>query len=144
MYSVSNATAGSGAFVQCSAGTTQNQTSAANLTADTITPTNGTGDFVFNVAAIDFHTLYHTVTDANSHTPTFSAAVENKADDALTVCTGLTTEPSTLAEDNGYAVFKTTNTTQISFIYSGSQTSGGCTTHPTGTEQDASISAEFK
>jgi len=49
-----------------------------------------------------------------------------------------------LAEDQGYAVIKTTNTTQISFIYSGTQTSGNCTSFPTGTGQDASISAEFK
>ena len=83
--------------------------------------------------------------DANSHTPSFVAPVDTKADDANTSCSvGPATAPSTLAEDQGYAVIKTTNTTQISFIYSGTQTSGNCTSFPTGTGQDASISAEFK
>jgi hypothetical protein len=133
-------------FVKCSAGTSQNHTTASNLTADTLTPTNS-NDIEINGAAIDFHTLMGTATDANSHTPTFVSAVDTKGDDALNTCTAASappSPPSTLSEDNGYAIIQSPNTTQISFIYTGSQTTGSCTTKPTGTEQDASVSAEFK
>lgn len=118
------------------------QATAANLTTCTITAGHA-GDIVFCVAAISFHTLTATVTDANSHTPTALFSVDSKGDDADPSCT-TSTPNSTLDEDNGFAFVLPGNTTAISFIFSGTQTSGTCTTNPTGVAGWGAAAAAFQ
>jgi hypothetical protein len=55
----------------------------------------------------------------------------NSKDDAASSSCSTATPPSTLDEDNGRAYYvNASSTTQIQFIYSGTQTRGTCTNNP--------------
>jgi hypothetical protein len=102
-------------------------------------------DLIFTNASISWHTYMGTVTDANSHTPVPLFAVVTADDDAQTSCTNLNTPNSTLDEDNGFAYFQnTSNTTAVTFTFSGSQTSGVCTTSPSGVGGYSAVAMAFK
>jgi hypothetical protein len=119
-----------------------NQTTAANWTNVTLTP-SANGELSFYVSSIFFHTLTGSVTDANSHALSFIAAWDSKADDANSSCAHYT-QASPLSEDNGYALFyNTSDHTQQTAIYSGTQVSGGCTTDPSGVGQNSAVAAAF-
>jgi hypothetical protein len=116
--------------------------SATNLTTVTITPSS-TNEIIFNVTPISFHTLTGMATDANGHTPTPLLSVNNEDDDTGSSCTA-STQPDTLDEDNGSAFFiNTSDTTAITFIYTGTQVTGSCTSNPTGVGGWGSVSAAF-
>jgi hypothetical protein len=123
--------------------TVGSQTTAGNLTADSITP-NGMNELVFNMTGIALHSFTNTVTDANGHTPTWLAAVNPKDDDTGSNCSA-STQPSSLDEDNGYAVYINSNDTKaVTFIYTGTQTTGPCASNPAGVGGWWSASAAFK
>jgi hypothetical protein len=101
-------------------------------------------DVMFMTASVYWHTLMSTQTDANGHTPTFLAASMSKGDDAPTGCT-TGTPNSTLDEDNAYGFYQnTSDTTAVSFEFGGSQTSGGCTTNPSGVSSWGAAAIAFK
>ena len=129
-------------FVQCTAGVTGNQTTSGNTTTDTITPL-ATGHFLVNELAVDYHTMTGLVADGNGHTPLFLSAVDSAADNVGPSC-NFGSPASTLAGDNGYAILKTANTTATTFIYTGTQTTGSCTTSPAGVQWWSALTAEFK
>jgi hypothetical protein len=138
LASVSNATS----TFDKSASASNTQSSAANLTTVSLTPTN-TNEMVFSTASISWHTLQGTVTDTNSHTPVMLSSNNSKSDDAESGCTTQTAN-STLDEDNGYAFYNNaSDTNQITFIYSGTQTTGSCTGDPTGVLGWSSVAAAF-
>jgi len=139
LISVSNATS----TFDTSTNTSGNQLTAANLTTSSLTP-SATNEITFNVSTISWHTLTGTVADANSHTPQILSATMTKADDANNTClTG--TPASTLDEDNGFSFYiNASNTTAITFIYSGTQATGSCTTKPTGAGGWSAVAAAFK
>lgn len=102
--------------------------SDTNLTTCTTTP-SATGEFTFNVVAINRHTLQTMAADSNSHTPTPLMALNITNDDSGDTCSGTllgvtpsATLASTLDEDNGYAFYdNTSDTLAITFIYTGTQ-----------------------
>lgn len=110
--------------------TTNGPSVATNVTTDSITPPT-VGDLAMNVTSIGFHTETGTAVDANGHTPTFTEWNLSPDDDSQPPCTA-STPNSSLAEDNGYGSMISTDLLAITFIYAGTQTSGLCTTSPTG------------
>jgi hypothetical protein len=117
-----------------------NQSTATNLTADSITPAHA-NDIVFNMTTIALHSLSGTVTDANNHRPTWLGAVNTKNDDNTSCAND--TNNSTLDEDNGNSFFVNPDTTTLTFIYTGLQVTGPCTGNPVGVGAWSSASAAF-
>lgn len=141
--SVTNAINTSSVFDTGSLTTSGNQLSAADLSANTITPSS-MNEMIFNITPVNLHTLTGVVADSYGHTPAFLAAVNTRDDDTGSDCSG-STQPSTLDEDNGYAVFvNTSDTNPVTFIYTGTQVTGNCTTNPAGVGGYQSVSAAFK
>lgn len=135
--------ANSSAPLDVTANTGGNQLTAANLTGVSITP-GALNEMTLNTTAIAFHTITGTVADANSHTPTALFSNSSPADDTFNSCS-VSSPSSTLDEDDGKAVYiNTGDTLQITFIYSGTQTTGSCTTNPTGVQGWDSVAASFK
>jgi hypothetical protein len=119
------------------------QTSAGNLTTDSITPSQ-TGEIIFNMTTINQHTLTGTVADSYGHAPAWLGAMNMKDDDTGSSCSA-STNPSTLDEDNGYAVYtNSSDTNAVTFIYGGTQAAGSCTSNPAGVGGWGSASAAFK
>lgn len=138
--SVTNAVSSSSVF-DVGHNTNGDQSTASDLTADTITPTHA-NDIVFNMTSIALHSLTGTVADANNHNPTWLGAVNTKNDNTGTGCSG-STNTSTLDEDNGYSFFLDPDTTALSFIYTGLQVTGSCTNNPAGVGAWSTASAAF-
>jgi hypothetical protein len=133
-----------------SAGGSGDQTAAANFSvggsssgSTSITP-SATNEVTVATASISWHTLTGTAADTHSHTPTILSSTMNKGDDAESPCTTATPN-STLDEDNGYAYYiNASDTNPITFIWPGTQTSGSCTSTPTGVLFYDWVGASFK
>ena len=136
-YSVSNAS--SSPFDKGVNTSYGEQTTDANLTTDTITPTNS-GELVCNVAPIDFHTITGTVADANGHTPIGPSAVATSDDDASSGT--YYTPASSLESDDGRSCFISSDTNEITFTYTMSENLYGYA--PTGVQWWDSATAAFK
>jgi hypothetical protein len=120
-----------------------NHSTAANLSTVSLTP-SALNEMTVSLTSIAWHTLTNTVTDANGHTPRPLFSVNTKGDDADPSCS-TSTVPATLDEDNGWAYYiNSANTTAITFIYSGTQTSGSCLNNPTGVGGYDSVAVAFK
>jgi hypothetical protein len=111
------------------------QTTAGNITSDTITP-SAANELVVSMMTQEFKTSKATVTDANGHTPTILPLI---ADWLSNDSGGGGTGPSHLCEDDGCAFLYNADTTQITFIYA--ETTVG--TH-TGIQHWAACSSAFK
>jgi len=133
--------------MDCGSGNPIGQTASLtdpNLTTVSITP-SAPNEIIFSTASIAWHTLTSTVVDANGHTPTFLAAVMNAADDAgYPAPCSVATPNSTLDEDNGYAYFINSDTSPVSFIYGGTQGTGGCIGSPYGVLGWSAVAAAFQ
>jgi hypothetical protein len=120
-----------------------NQTVAANLSTVSLTPSS-LNELTVSLTSIAWHSFTGTVTDANGHEPTFLASVNTKLDDAFPNCPAATV-PSTLDEDNGWGYYiNRSDTTAITFLYAGTQTTGGCATNPSGVGGFNSVAVAFK
>ena len=116
---------------------------AANLSTVSLTP-SALNEMTVSLTSIAWHSLTGTVADGNGHTPTPLFSVNTKDDDADPSCS-TSTVPATLDEDNGWAYYiNSANTTAITFIYSGTQTSGSCLNNPTGVGGYDSVAVAFK
>ena len=126
-----------------SANTSGNHTTATNFTSLSLTP-SALNEMTFSVSSISWHTLTAMVTDGNGHTPTILSSTNSKDDDADPSCS-TATPPSTLDEDNGWAYYiNSTNARAVTFIFSGTQTSGTCTNNPAGVGGWNAVAVAFK
>ena len=130
----------SSSFVKCTAGTTGMSNTPANLTTDSITPTN-VGDFLINNEAHASHTATGLVEDSNRHTPSFLSSVDTEQDNAFAPCSTPATNASSLNGDNGYSILVATDTLPTTFIYTGTVFS---VCLPTGWHNWSAITAEFQ
>jgi hypothetical protein len=139
LVSISNATS----TFDTSSHTTGTQSTAANLSSVTITP-GALNEITFGIVTITWHTETGTVADGNSHTPTLLSATDSAGDDASPSCSTATPNSTLDFEDNGVSFFQnTSDTSLITFIFSGTQTTGSCTTNPTGVTGWGSAAAAF-
>jgi hypothetical protein len=144
-FSVTNANPGPAAFDACT-NSGGDQTTAANLTVgNTFTPAN-MNELIFNVAGVQEHTQMGLVADSHGHTP-FAPFSTNTLtdDDGYSGCASYGTPASTLDEDDGWGwMVNSSDALPITFIYSGTQTTGHCTSAPTGVLYWQSVTAGFR
>ena len=125
--------------------TSGDQTTASNLApTDAITPSEK-GEIIFNQTSIYYHSETGTLADSYGHIPIGTFWLMTKNDNLVGQSCPVGTANSTLDEDNGWSYYvDTSDTNPITFGYVGTQTSGSCTSDPTGVENWGSASAAFR
>jgi len=115
------------------------QTTATNLTAVVYSPAV-TNEMIFNATGVYNHTETGLATDSNSHTPVVISSTDSKSDDTGYCTSG--TPASSMDEDDGWGWYtNASNTSAVTFIYSGTQNTSSCA--PTGVGYWESVSAGF-